>query len=251
MAVEARRGCGFRKVGGLYLVGSGIGNACDRLPIPLEICPCCGHGIKATRGWTWVDIAGLVGGDHLVPETRMVSVGGGWAGYPDEEKETGNQIPCKCPAFCPLCHNVANMGKGGLLWIGLQFYPTIEAFEIEARTLGVSRRITAVPRGFEVGKTWLLFAHARGVIKPSGPLTAAYVPAIFRVWKPERLERIYVESQRDSDAVKADIERGITPVYVPDNDKDHQGSVYDKDEESAPESNTPSMFETNGGNDAA
>lgn len=242
MAVEARRGCGFRKVGGLYLVGSGIGNACDRLPIPLEICPCCGHGIKQTRGWTWVDIAGLVGGDHQVALTA-------------ESVARYNTLvegaECECPHACPLCHNVASMGRGGLLWIGTQFYPTIDAFEIEARTLGVSRRITAVPRGFEVGKTWLLFAHARGVIKPSGPLTAAYVPAIFRVWKPERLERIYLESQRDSDAVKADIERGITPVYVPDNDKDHQGSVYDKDEESAPESNTPSMFETNGGNDAA
>lgn len=35
MAVEARRGCGYRKAGGLYLVASGMGSPCHRLPIPL------------------------------------------------------------------------------------------------------------------------------------------------------------------------------------------------------------------------
>lgn len=217
MAVEARRGCGFRKTGGLYLVGSGLGHSCDRLPIPLEICSCCGQGIKQTRGWTWVDIAGLLGGNH----------------EPD----------CKCPEFCPLCHHVIEMGKGGLLWIGTQFYPTIEAFEAEAKAQGISRRIQTVPRGFELGKHWVLFAHPRGVAKVTGDLTAKYIPAIFRVWKPERLERIYNESARGSEAVLADEKRGITPVFVPDNDPDHHGSVYDKGEEDAPaESKTPGLF---------
>src|SRR5207302_7622776 len=55
VAVEAKRGCGYRKIGGLYFVGGGRGVACDRLPIPLDICPTCGHGIKQTRGFTWVD----------------------------------------------------------------------------------------------------------------------------------------------------------------------------------------------------
>ncbi len=233
MAVESKRGCGYRKVGGLYLVGSGTGIPCDRLPIALEVCACCGQGIKQTRGWTWVDIAGLVGGDHgtLLPT------------------ESGANMffqPCNCPAYCPLCHNVAKMGRGGLLWIGTQFYPTIEAFEAESRALGVSRRIQSVPRGFEIGKTWLLLAHSRGIFKPTGDdgLTMKYVPAIFKVWKPERLERIYKESQRGSEAVLADEKRGIVPVFVPDNDKDHQGSVFDKEDSPAPaaETGTP-LFE--------
>lgn len=219
MATETKRGCGYRKVGGLYLVGSGAGINCDRLPIPLEICNCCGQGIKQTRGWTWVDIAGLVGGDHFIP----LANGGGGVAEPS----------CNCPAYCPLCRNTASMGRGGLLWIGTQFYPTIEAFEAESRLLGVSRRIQSVPRGFELGKTWILFAHSRGIIKSTGDLTSKYVPAIFRVWKPERLERIFTESQRGSEAVLADEKRGITPVFVPDNDKDHQGSIYDK-EDAAP-----------------
>lgn len=225
MAVEARRGCGYRKVGGLYLVGSGSGIACDRLPMAIEVCGCCGQGIKPTRGWTWVDIAGLVGGDHIIAGAGCDDV-----------------VTCGCHSSCPLCHNVASMGKGGLLWIGAQFYPTIEHFEVEAKALGVSRRITTLPRGFELGKTWLLLAHTRGIVKPISELKTGYVPAIFRVWKPERIERIYKESQRNSDEVQADIKRGITPVFVPDNDRDHQGSVYDKDEAPQGTEQTPPLF---------
>jgi hypothetical protein len=218
MAVEAKRGCGYRKVGGLYLVGGGGGINCDRLPIALEICNCCGQGIKQTRGWTWVDIAALVGGDH-----------GNL--HPTDSGPNMYFVPCGCAPFCPLCHNTKAMGRGGLLWIGAQFYPTIEHFEAEAKHLGVSRRITSLPRGFEIGKTWVLFAHARGIIKPQGDLVAKYVPAIFRVWKPERVERIYKESDRNGEAAQADEKRGIVPVFVPDSDRDHQGTCYDKDEE--------------------
>lgn len=233
MAVEARRGCGYRKVGGLYLVGSGGGIACDRLPIELCVCPTCGTGIKQTRGWTWVDTAALLGGNHMVPPPYN---------HNDSHPEP---IPCGCNIICPLCHNVGSMGKSGLLWIGMQFYPTIEAFEMEAKSLGISRRITALPRGFKLGESWVMFAHARGIIKATGDLTAKYVPAIFRVWKPERIERIYTESARGSEDVLADEKRGITPVFVPDNDTDHQGSVFDKEEENVPETTTeipPPMF---------
>ena len=146
MATEARRGCGYRKIGGLYLVGSGLGVACDRLPIPLEICPCCGAGIRQTRGFTWVDIAQLVGGDHVVDvQTDMTDFTTGPTQFVGERKT------CACREHCPLCHNVKAMGRGGLLWIGTQFYPTIEAFEAEARLLGISRRITTLPRGFVQG----------------------------------------------------------------------------------------------------
>lgn len=232
MAVEAKRGCGYRKVGGLYLVGSGQGIACDRLPIALEICPCCGQGIKQTRGWTWVDVDKLVGGPHLVESKHTLN-----------KTSTGPaQVPCFCHPSCPLCHRPQDIGRAGLLWVGTQFYPSIEHFEAEARTLGVSRRLITVPRGFEIGKTWVLFAHPRGIIKATSELESKYVPAIFRVWQPTAIERIFKESDRESAEVTADRKRGITPVFVPDNDKDHQGTAYDKEEAAAKQDNQPPLF---------
>ena len=233
MAVEAKRGCGYRKVGGLYLVGSGIGFACDRLPIELTICPCCGHGIKQTRGFTWVDVPMLVGGNHIIGR--------------DLNRETfaTELIPCNDPKSCPLCHNVEKIGRAGLLWVGAQFYPTVDAFEFEARTLGISRRIATLPQDFKLGETWILFAHPEGIRVPTpalerrNPESLGFVewefkPAIFRVWKPERLERIWKESDRGSEKVAADSKRGITPVFVPDDDLDHQGGVYDKPQSRQP-----------------
>ena len=114
MACEARRGCGFRKVGGLYLVSDGPVRNCCRLPVPLDVCKCCGQGIKQTRGWTWVS-----------PELL------------------GDKIPdCEtlCSLACPSC-----LGERvGLLWIGEKFYSTPQKFTDEAAELGVSRRIHAV-----------------------------------------------------------------------------------------------------------
>jgi len=55
MAVEAIRGCGFRRVNGLYLCGEFIGSSCDRMPFPLTTCPVCGQGIKVGRGFTQVN----------------------------------------------------------------------------------------------------------------------------------------------------------------------------------------------------
>lgn len=228
MAVEAKRGCGYRKIGGLYMVGTGLGLPCDRLPIELSICPCCGQGIKQGRGWQWVDTAKLVGGDHTLPAPV----------------NNGHGImlqPCGCIPRCILCHNTQAIGKSGLLWIGQQFYPTVEDFEREALAQGISRRIQTLPRGFEIGKSWVLFAHAKAITKQvegvlGNPETfaAQYAPGIFRAWRPERIERIYKESDRNGEEVAADIKRGIVPVFVPDNDPDHQGTAYDKTEDAPP-----------------
>lgn len=214
MAVEAKRGCGYRKVGGLYLVSGGNGVACDRLPIQLDVCPVCSHGFKQARGWTWIDVAGLVGGVH-----------------PD----------CVDDFACPLCMATSEMGKAGLLWIGEKFYKTPQEFDREGVALGISRRIKAIPRGFKVGETWVLLAHPKAIIEyvpreePVGELDTPDerrdVPGIFKVWRPQRIEKLVFESQRESSEVKELLEKGITPIFVPDDDKDHQGAVYDKPED--------------------
>src|ERR1700680_3833249 len=223
MAVEAKRGCGYRKVGGLYLVRGPGGMPCDRLPIPLSVCAVCSHGFKQALGFTWLDVAGLVGGVH---------------------RDCRDQFPC------PLCMATSDMGKAGLLWIGEKFYKTPVEFNKEAAELGVSRRIKALPRGFKVGETWILLAHpkaihevcaaceGKGYVGEVGKNEVCdgcegkgwkYVSAIFKVWRPERIEKILPESQRGSSEHLELAERGITAVFVPDNDPDHQGTVYQQD----------------------
>ena len=53
--IDEKRGCGWRKPGGLYLIGGKLAAPCGKLPIPLTVCPTCGHGIKPSRGWTWIN----------------------------------------------------------------------------------------------------------------------------------------------------------------------------------------------------
>lgn len=243
MAVEAKRGCGYRKVGGTYLVGGGIGVPCDRLPIQLDICPACGGGIKQTRGWTWIkNLALLIDGSHKV----------------ETHKDGGHLCPEAANQSCTLCAAPQLMGKVALLWIGEQFYKTPGEFIAEGVAQGFSRRIATVPKDFVPGKTYVLLAHpkavrtlalgepedspllATAVESPEHGLRVVYKPGIFYAWLPQRIEHICTESQRGTEEVAALEKRGIVPVFVPDNDPDHQGTAYDKKEtDEAPETEGP------------
>lgn len=75
--VDKKRGCGFRKEGGLYLMAGTFSRECGRLPIPLDKCPTCNGGIKQTRGWTWIDL-------HRLLKTPTASIG---AALPAEQRE--------------------------------------------------------------------------------------------------------------------------------------------------------------------
>lgn len=206
MAVEPKRGCGYRKVGGMYLVSGPGATFCDRLPILLEVCPFCGQGIKQSRGWTWVDPEKLFNGVHLI----------------------NNQL---CPEVgCPVCRPAEAGEKAGLLWVGAKFYSP-NSFMTEARHLGVSKRIAAIPRGFEVGKTWIFLAHPEAGSIPdeenteNGALFPAMksVPGIFTAYRPTRIEQIVTETEfQDAEAMERLRKRGITPVSVPDDDPDHR-----------------------------
>jgi hypothetical protein len=168
MAVEAKRGCGYRKVGGLYLVTFGAGRHCGKMPIRCDVCPTCNGGIKPTRGWTWIDPVPLFG---------------------ERECRGGD-----CRA-CPMgAGNFDNLGPIGLIWIGEKFYPTPHASTDEARRMGISRRIPAIPKGFQLGSTWVAFAHRRVKFGPDAELA----PGIFHLARPERIEKIVTETQSRS-----------------------------------------------------
>jgi hypothetical protein len=85
VSVEARRGCGYRKEGGLYLVSGQLSEPCPLLPYETSTCPTCGEGIKPARGFTWVD------GEKFIPPVEH--------GTPDHN------------AVCPLSPARADTGE--------------------------------------------------------------------------------------------------------------------------------------------
>ncbi len=201
--VEARRGCGFREPGGLYLVSGGLMAPCGKLPIPVSTCPTCGAGIKPARGWTWID------GDALAATKECDST------------------PLAC-MHCPLGKPI---GRCGLLWIGPRSYKTPEDFIVEVLTVGVSRRIGAVPRGLEIGKTWVFVAHRKAITRVCDCVThmectgrqceceecggtgVVNRPAIFHAFRPTAIE--YIVRDEDTDEHLEGLEkRGITLIKV-------------------------------------
>lgn len=53
------------------------------------------------------------------------------------------------------------------------------------------------------------------------PMHAAQA-AILLTWRPERIEKVFRESERGSKATEDAEKAGICPVFVPDDDVDHR-----------------------------
>ena len=203
MAVEQARGCGFRKVGGLYLVGEGASMSCDRLPFKIENCPVCGSGLKFSRAWTWLD----------------------WHKYAGDHVE-GSRV-CTCVRICPVCWPMHEEQPYGLLWVGEKFYSP-EAFVRESLQLGVSRRlpftgnIPRAPKNLKLGETWVLFAHKHVILTGKDEHGVdIYEPAIFHAFKPDRLELLIWESDATEERLDELEKAGVDAIIIPDGDKDH------------------------------
>jgi len=259
MSVEDRRLCGFRKVGGSYMVGRGLTEPCRKMPLELCDCPTCGQGIKRARGYQWLNAKALAGGACADPPARC-------------KDAEGNVTAATCPFM-------AGARGAGLLWVGKAFY-TPGQFVEEAVAQGVSKRLHNPIRGIEMGKTWILLAHAEGAKRwdcerrknglcvkhlaadgslqecpisdkahrsntsvnatTGAPLCMDRMPvqkkvqAIFYAFKPERYELLVTKAQFDAltpDEVEAYDARHIKLVVVPNEDRDHQGSVWDEESE--------------------
>jgi len=245
MASEAKRGCGYRKFGGLYIVCDPIGEPCDRLPIELSVCHCCGGGIKQARGYTWIRPEILFGTHHR------------------KEDDPNYPYPHRCDCMhhvCPVCypHDFFHIErKAGLLWVGEKYY-TPEEFKAEVNEMGISKRIPAVPNDFKVGETWIFLAHPKAIpniVALDNPDEPTHRPGIFMAVKPQRIERIVKQTEYNTwksiedervefnetdewkdwvnnrvpvdlkkiyDRLQRDHVRGITLVPLPDGDPDHQ-----------------------------
>lgn len=200
VVVEGPRGCGYRKEGGLYLRTDPVAvRGCGKLPLPLAVCPCCGEGFPPSRAPRWIDPGRLFAGIECRKDFE------GCLLY----RET---FGVSCPLDLP-----DMLGRALLVWIGERFYPTPASFLAEISKLGLSRRISSFPKGFEIGKTFLFFAHRRTATAPDlfadpGAIQAEG-PAIFAFLRPTRVE--YVVKDSDGPKKLARIRKsGILPVEV-------------------------------------
>lgn len=187
---DRERKCGWRQPGGKYLIGGECCLPCGKLPHWLTVCPTCHHGIKPSRGWTWIDADALFG--NLPCGTRDVS---------------RNEFCLSC-----VLHHPGQ--RAGLLWIGEKFY-TPDEFEAEATRLGISRRIASVATGFKVGETLVLLASRKVMCvgaTGSGELVS-YKPAIFAAFVPTAIEYVVKGDETDEQLHRLEAQ-GCTLVRV-------------------------------------
>jgi hypothetical protein len=173
--IESARGCGYRQPGGLYFVSGKAAAVCDRLPVPLDPCPCCGHQYTFQRGHQWLRREIL----ELSP-------------CPKKSCRTG------CGPFRTLLEQFL------LMWVGQKYYTCAE-FSQEAANRGVSKRLSQVPKDFQVGRDWVALAHMKAIDNTS--------PGIFYLFSPTAIE--YVVRPNDSEEHLQQLqEQGITLVRV-------------------------------------
>lgn len=214
MAQERKRGCGYRKIGAMYLCGDYMPVPCERLPYLLETCPVCGAGIKVSRGFTKVNPLQLFGyhqpcSDQLRPC---------WMCDPAED-----------PAF--------------IMGVGQKYYKSPVEFIKEGLDLGISKRIPFIPKELELGKTVVYLAHPKacavresialqqamalvhGDSAETGRLieteTVEYRMGIFTVFVPQRVEKLVWQSEAIPEELQKLKRKGITPVIIKDGDPDH------------------------------
>lgn len=185
-SVEKKRGCGYRKKGGIYLMGGSLGAPCCKLPFELSVCPCCSSGIKPTRGFTWIT-------------TQLFE---------------GQKCTSERSNSCIM--NTARV-RLGLLWIGEKFYKTPDDFIRESETQGISRRIAQVPRDFKVGETWIALAH-RKAIEYTEENEKKFKAGIFQMFKPYRIDYVVKGDETDEELERME-KRGFTLIdVIPDNE---------------------------------
>ena len=187
MAIEARRGCGFRKVGGMYLCGEFISSPCDRMPFPLTTCPICGQGIKVSRGFTQVNPYRLWG-----PHDQPVTV------FRDNPEVRGEITKLNCTDRfrpCLLCDPQDEPAY--IMLVGAGNYKTKEVFLEEAHRMGISKRIPFIPKGLELCKTAIYLAHPNAceVREPAVLQQAMAIVEETQINQPRLLETEKVEKK--------------------------------------------------------
>lgn len=229
-SIEMERKCGFRKKGGYYFIADSEAiQRCDCLPIPLETCPCCGHGIKFSRGSTWIDPRPLLKGknckDPSCPLNNPDTLGRNEVrvvrGH-KKAKSAMNDMKRIMPGIESLEMTEISDDKFQikgwyphvlLLWVGKNFYGDFNVYMDEALRQGISRRIKTIPRNFTIGKTTVWLAHINCIKNPDGTKSPgvffSFVPKVDYVVNPEKdtskkLKSLYERGVRLVDVIPAD-----------------------------------------------
>lgn len=191
---------------------------CDRLPYPLDCCPVCDAGFKPFRGVKKINTVALF------------------------DRHEG----CKDTRPCPFCdgllfnrphvldkeQNFVDVGDF-LMCVGEKFYKTPADFTAEAINMGVSKKISSIPKNLVVGYSWVYLAHpaaCKKVVPPceqpdNGELVKAPKTVdqlgIFTFFIPTRIEMPVWKGKTSAKKRKQLEKRGITLVefdYDPDYD---------------------------------
>lgn len=209
---EQKRGCGYRKIGGLYLVSDGQMTTCAALPIPLEPCRHCGHQIEYFRGFKIMD-------SHQLLQSMD-------CGY----------CPLEKMFRCGIKKTQQENETVGVKFIGSQHY-TPQSFTAEALKMGVSLRVSALPKKLEIGKTWVFIGHPKAIVKKvpdeyeflsySYPVVKTIhhepeeLPGLIYAFRPKAIELIVTDKMKSEDWVQDYEKKGVELVEVPDIDR-HQ-----------------------------
>ena len=218
---EPKRGCGYREVGKLYLMGPDVGYVCPSLPLNFKPCTCCGYEPSQYRDYQWVKKA-------YIREIR---------------EPTG----VACHPKCPVCYPGTNsLTKYGLMWVGKKFYTPQEFLE-EMADQEVSKAIKQMPKGLIFGETWVLLAHPEAFVdssddgyvqahgdwvvkcsrlkmdeeKPTEPKPPTY-PGVISAFIPNRVEMLIYQSDASPEYVLELEEKGITVIVIPDKYDGHR-----------------------------
>ncbi len=247
VSIEGKRGCGYRKEGGLYLVGEGFSENCHRLPFELTVCPTCGNGVRPSRAWTWIDGVKLFK-PGCEPDLKMTEISvtpGGMAPAYTGDIHCIRCVVCAPPLLVPQVEfkpdeePPANFGMSGLIWVGEKYYRYPETFIAEANRMNICRRIKAVPRGFIIGETWVFLAHTKAVFnRNDGNVT--YKPGIFRAYQPTAIEYV-VKGDEAEKELAGMVKRGITPIRI-----EKKGITLDIENEVEPEKGPETQTQDHG-----
>jgi hypothetical protein len=198
----------------MYLCGEYIGSPCDRMPFPLTTCPVCGQGIKVSRGFTQVNPYQL------------------WGIHQD----------CK-DRFRPCFLCDPQDQPAYIMLVGEKYYKTPQDFLDEAHRMGISKRIPFIPKDLVLGETIIFLAHnkacevrvapvlqqAMAIVEESQSKQPRLLETernekrlgIFCAFIPKRVEKLIWEKDATPEELEKLEKRGITPVPIPDLDKDH------------------------------